>query len=257
MSDPDRDRGAYTPSGEEPFAFDAREQDERGAGKPPTTLVVSALVLMVLVAGLFVWMYRGGARKPGQPPVVGAPLSDIKQPPPSAQSSDAAAGLQIYSAEEAPQASSGPPNFAPSPEQPLPRLPPPASSAPAAPPVAQAPASPPAAATPAPAPVSPRPATPTPAPAPAAPAAPAAAGAVTGPVVQIGAFSSPSLADKGWNDVARLLPGEMVGKTKRVEAVAKDASTLYRAYVGGFATKAEASAFCDQLKAASHSCFVK
>jgi hypothetical protein len=49
----------------------------------------------------------------------------------------------------------------------------------------------------------------------------------------------------------------MVGKTKRVEPVVKDAVTFYRAYVGGFASKAEASAFCDQLKAANHNCMVK
>ena len=76
-------------------------------------------------------------------------------------------------------------------------------------------------------------------------------------MVQIGAFSSPALADKGWNDVARLMPGDMIGKTKRVEPVSKDPGSLYRAYVGGFASKAEASAFCDQLKAANQRCMVK
>ena len=76
-------------------------------------------------------------------------------------------------------------------------------------------------------------------------------------MVQIGAFSSPALADKGWNDVAKLLPGKMAGKTKRVEPVAHDASTLYRAYIGGFAAHADAVAFCDSLRAAGHSCLVK
>jgi cell division protein FtsN len=85
----------------------------------------------------------------------------------------------------------------------------------------------------------------------------ASAGPTGGPVVQIGAFSSPATADKGWNDVARLLPGDMIGKTKRVEPVAKDNATLYRAYVGGFASKAEAASFCAELKTAGHVCMVK
>jgi cell division protein FtsN len=78
-----------------------------------------------------------------------------------------------------------------------------------------------------------------------------------GLMVQIGAFSSPAQADKGWNDVAKLLPGEMVGRTKKVEPVVKDTETLYRAYVGGFGAKAEAVAFCNDLKAAGHACIVK
>ena len=49
----------------------------------------------------------------------------------------------------------------------------------------------------------------------------------------------------------------MVGRTKKLEPVAKDSETLYRAYVGGFASKAEAAAFCNSLKAAGHGCLVK
>jgi len=76
-------------------------------------------------------------------------------------------------------------------------------------------------------------------------------------MVQIGAYSSPALADKGWNDIARTMPGDMVGKTKKVESVIKGSSTLYRAYVGGFASKADATSFCSQLKAVGHVCMVK
>src|SRR6185312_6909422 len=94
------------------------------------------------------------------------------------------------------------------------------------------------------------PANATPVPTPAQGAAPAAG---AGRLVQIGAFSSAALADKGWNDVAKLMPGDMVGRTKSVEPVAKDGQTLYRGYIGGFATKAEAQAFCAELKAQSHS----
>ncbi len=76
-------------------------------------------------------------------------------------------------------------------------------------------------------------------------------------MVQIGAFSSPALADKGWNDVARLMPGSMAGRTKKVEPVSQDPGSLYRAYVGGFDSKADAAAFCADLKAAGHACIVK
>ena len=85
--------------------------------------------------------------------------------------------------------------------------------------------------------------------------APTAAG--SGRLVQIGAYSSPGLADKGWNDVAKIMPGDMVGRTKSVEPVAKDGQTLYRAYIGGFGSKAEAQSFCSSLKTQGHTCLVK
>ena len=247
MTDHDRDRGAYTPSGDGPLAFDARNASGRGTGRPPTTLIVSALILLVLV-GALIFYYRSGVRRAGEPPVVGQPVGDVRQAPPaSAQpASDAAAGLQVYSAEQAAPAASAPPTFAPSPETPLPR-----PTAPAAPvvqtaPPAHAATSAPAAQTPAAVAAPPKP---------AAPPAPASNGG--GAMVQIGAFSSPSLADKGWNDVARLIPGSMAGRTKRVEPVSKDPDTLYRAYVGGFDSKADAVSFCADLKAAGHACIVK
>jgi hypothetical protein len=97
-----------------------------------------------------------------------------------------------------------------------------------------------------------------------APAAPAAKLAESKPTaasgvasVQIGAFSSQALADKGWNDAAKIAPGAAAGKGKKVEAVAKGTATLYRTTVTGFGSRAAADAFCNQLKAAGKSCFVK
>ena len=262
MTDYDRDRGAYAPSGEAPLAFDPRSQGGRGAGRPPTTLIISAVILLVLVVGVL-FMFKSGQRQPGAPPVVGQPLGDIKQAAPaSSQPTDEAAGLSIYKAEEAPAAAA--PTFAPLPEQPHP-LPvkPKVQSAP--PPVLKGPATParPAAASAAsPEATAPEDALET---APSKPAAantaaapantPTAAGA--GRLVQIGAYSSPGLADKGWSDVARMMPGDMVGRTKSVEPVAKDGQTLYRAYIGGFGSKAEAQTFCGSLKAQGHTCLVK
>jgi hypothetical protein len=78
-----------------------------------------------------------------------------------------------------------------------------------------------------------------------------------GPVVQIGAFSSAALSDQGYADVSRIMVGQMVGKAKHVMTVDHGGATLFRTWVSGFATRAEASAFCDALKARSKPCFVK
>jgi cell division septation protein DedD len=92
-----------------------------------------------------------------------------------------------------------------------------------------------------------------PAPTPATPAAKAAGVAA----VQIGAFSSQALADKGWSDAAAVAPGAAAGKGKSVEKVDKDGKTLFRTQLTGFASRANAVAFCDKLKAAGKACFVK
>jgi hypothetical protein len=92
----------------------------------------------------------------------------------------------------------------------------------------------------------------------AAPAAQASAAKTTGvAAVQIGAFSSQALADKGWSDAAAVAPGAAAGKGKSVEKVDKDGKTLFRTQVTGFASRADATAFCDKLKAAGKACFVK
>ncbi len=288
----DHERGAYTPPTDTPLSFDAR-QPVRGANPIPVTLIISILVLLGLATAIFLF-YRSGVRQAGQAPqTVGQPVSGMKAAPPAeAQPADPAAGLQIYKAEGGKAApANGQPQFTAGPEQPQPRTPPAPAvtvtpAAPAAPSAAQPalrpaiPAQPPAAPAtttttttptktaaappakektpPAPvaakAPAKEKPAAPVKA-APAAakaaaaaapaPAAKAAAGAAA---VQIGAFSSQDLADKGWNDA---------GKGKSVEKVDKDGKTLFRTQVTGFASRGDATAFCDKLKAAGKACFVK
>lgn len=197
---------------------------------------------------------------------------------------DPAAGLKIYQ-----QAEGEPPplqpNFTPGPEQPLPR---PAAPGPAVvplPPMATAPSAVPVqpAANPAPIQVSPPPAPVTvlpkaPAPVPARPpeteakpqAAPKPAPkpparpettppkptAGGGPAsVQIGAFSSVEIADREWSAAVSRAGGS--GRGKRIERVERDGSTLFRTTVTGFPDRAAAQVFCDQLKAAGKSCFVR
>ncbi len=249
----DHDRGAYTPQTDAPLSFDARRAP---GGRPaPMTLLISGMVLVVLLIGV-VYFYRSGVRPAGQPPqVIGAPVGALKAPPPAQeQPSDAAAGLQVYKSETAPlsKAQSAPsPKFAPAPEQPAPRPEPKAAPAPV-----QV-----AAAAPAPVPAAPVSATAKPAVKPVKPPvaapAPAAASSPGGSLVQIGAFSSAALADKGWSDTAKVLPGAMAGKTKTVQVVQKDGHTFYRTSVGGFASRVEAASFCASLKAAGKTCIVK
>jgi cytoskeletal protein RodZ len=264
----DHDRGAYTPpTTDAPLSFDAR-QPVRGARPIPFTLIISALVLVALVVAIVIF-YRSGVREAGQPPqTVGAPVAEMKGAPPAeAQPEDPAAGLQIYRSEagQAPQAV--PPTFTAPPEQPQPRPAPapvvvaPPAAAPTQPvttgpalrpalPAAQAPAA--KAAPPPPAKAAPAP-TPAPTPAPAPKAAPATGSAA----VQIGAVSSQALADKAWNDAVAAAPGLAAGKGKSVERIDRDGSVLYRTAVTGFADRAAATAFCNRLKAAGKSCFVR
>jgi cell division protein FtsN len=244
----DQNRGAYTPQSEAPLAFDARHS--RGPGERPTpfALLASAGVLVILIIALAVFFLNGSK---GSDPEAPAPIDTMKAAPPVADAKPAApTGLQVYAdGEPIPEA----PAFTPAPEAPTSR---PATPAPA--PVAQpaAPAAP--RSQPAPRPE------PAPAAVPAArPAEPAPARNPTTPPptstaqVQIGAFSSSSLADDGWNDIARLMPGQMAGKTKRVEPTTTDGKTLYRAAVGGFTSRQEAVAFCDALKARGRACLVR
>jgi hypothetical protein len=92
---------------------------------------------------------------------------------------------------------------------------------------------------------------------PVAKAAPAAkTAAASGALVQIGAYSSSALASNGWNEVARLMPGEMAGKTKEVEPVERDGKTLYRARIGGFASHGDAERLCLALLSKGRDCKV-
>ncbi len=75
--------------------------------------------------------------------------------------------------------------------------------------------------------------------------------------MQIGAYSSSALADKGWSDLAKAFPAPMSGKSKRVEPLERDGKTLYRTSVSGWGSKAQAEAFCAQMKAAGRACLVK
>jgi hypothetical protein len=273
----DHDRGAYTPPSDR-LSFDPREP-VRSGGPAPVTLIVSGVVLLAIVGGVFL-LYRGGIRHRGDAPAaVGEPIAQMKSPAPP-DANDIPPGLVISKVDASNTAVSNA-TFAPPPEEPLPRplpvqAPSAVTSAPSPPPTVSAPPPagprPPVASTPAkpakpmsiasltddamaqkPA-VKPPPAPPV---APVAIATTAAAPSPGGGWVQIGAFSSAALADKGWNDIAALAPAGMSGKGRKVEPVSKDGKTFYRTYVTGFPSRDAAQAFCDKLKASGKACFVK
>ncbi|CAN5270734.1 cell division protein FtsN [soil metagenome] len=262
----DNNRGAYTPQSDAPLAFDARRSGGSGQRPLPLTLIISGVILVVLVLGALV-LYKNGPRNTDAgPQAVGETLGTVKAPA-EAKPVEASPGLQVYAdGEPIPPAT----KLAPAPEQPLARPTTPqivGPSTPAIAPAAPAPVTK-TASTPPAAPVT---AVPTPkAPvqvAVAAPKAPApvaktpAATPVPAPsstaMAQIGAFSSNELANAGWNKVARMMPGDMVGKTKTVEPVERDGKTLYRTIVGGFASRADAEAFCKGLQGRGEVCQVK
>ncbi|HEX5776666.1 MAG TPA: SPOR domain-containing protein, partial [Caulobacteraceae bacterium] len=241
MTDPHR--GAYTPPTDAPLSFDARRPTLTHRRPIPVTLILSALVLAAMIGAVF-FFYRSGVRGADDAPQpVGTPIGEIMAPAPAEnRPADPAAGLEIYKTDELAE---GAPTFAPPPEQPKARPTTPVETA----------AIPPLKITKGAAPsenkqvviLDPQPKATTPQPKATLPATPIKP--VTGAsAVQIGAFSSQSLADKGWNDALAVAGGSGLGKS--VTAVQSNGATLYRTTVTGFASRDAAAAFCDRLKAA-------
>lgn len=241
---PGRDRGAYTPPTDDDLPFDRGGYDPRrggpagggGAKAPPLTLIISLLVLVVLVVLIGLMIVNGGFRKEGEaPPAVGAPVGDMKSAAPvDAQPVDPEAGIDVYSGAEDPATA---PTFTPPPEAVQPRpLPQPADSAPL------------------PAPVTRPPATTTP-PAEKAEPAPPAAGGTSG--VQIGAFSTPAIAEREYGQIVARYPSLTRGSTRRVQEVTSSSgSTLYRTTVTGL-SRDQATALCTAIKSAGDDCIVR
>ncbi|HZV84764.1 MAG TPA: SPOR domain-containing protein [Brevundimonas sp.] len=239
-----RDRGAYTPPTDDDLPFNRGGYDPRrergggggGGGKgPPVTLIISAVVLLLLIVAVAVY-YRAGPRSSNDaPPAIGTPLGDVKaEVPLEAQPVDPEAGIDVYAEAEA---GTEIPTFTPPPEVVQPR-PAPAAAAPPAP-VAVAPR---------PAPVTPPPAKTEPRPAPAVGGASA---------VQIGAFSTPGLADREFAAVLARYPQFTGGADKRVQEVtASNGSTVYRTTVTGL-SRDQATGLCNAIKAGGGDCFVR
>lgn len=265
----DIDRGAYAPQTDgHHLSFDARAP-RRGGRKPaPFTLIFSGVVLVALVAAV-AFFYRGGMREADQAPqTVGEPMVAMREAvQPEAEPADEAESLDVYVnddnvAEATPV--DAPPAFAPPPEQPKPRPAPKLAAAPVE--VAQTPKPSLRPAQPAP-PAAERAAqtTPTqtkPAPSqlaqivPVQPAAPAAAPSAGGGSwgVQIGAFTSTSIADQEYAHVVGANPSFATGRSKVIQPV--PGKNLYRTIVSGF-SREQAAAFCAQLKSQGRDCIIR
>lgn len=241
-----RDRGAYTPPTDDDLPFtrggydprrDAPRRAPEGPRRPPVTLILSILVLLALGIAVFFLYFRPGlGASQDAPPAIGQPVESFKaEAPLDAQPLDPEAGIDVY-ADSAPPTEA--PTYAPEPEAVLPRPAPSATPAPASP----APA--------------------TPAPTPAAPPAkkveptppPVAGGSAS---VQIGAFSTPTIADNEYALVLSRFPQLTRGASKRVQEVtASNGSTVYRTTVTGLSREG-ATRLCDAIRAAGDDCFVR
>ena len=228
-----RDRGAYTPPTDDDLPFNRGGYDPRRAGggggakAPPMTLIISGVVLLLLIIAVVVY-YRAGPRSSNDaPPAVGTSVVVMKADAPiEAQPIDPEAGIDVYDNAEAPTAA---PTFTPPPETVQPR----------------------------PAPVVATPSAPRPGPAveKAQPRPTPAAGGSSG--VQIGAFSTPSLADREFAAIVGRYPQFTAGADKRVQEVtASNGSTVYRTTVTDL-SRDQATGLCDAIKAAGGDCFVR
>ncbi len=233
-----RDRGAYTPPTDDDLPFNRGGYDPRrggggggGAKAPPMTLIISGVVLLVLIIAVVVY-YRAGPRSSNDaPPAVGTPVGQMKADAPlEAQPVDPEAGIDVYDAAEAPTAA---PTFTPPPEVVQPRPAAPSTTTPAAP----------------------RPAPVTPPVTKAEPRPPATVGGTSG--VQIGAFSTPGIADREFAAIVGRYPQFTAGAEKRVQEVtASNGSTVYRTTVTGL-SREQATGLCDAIKARGGDCFIR
>ena len=85
----------------------------------------------------------------------------------------------------------------------------------------------------------------------------AATGGKGGSVVQIGAYLNEAQASAAWQKVAGLMGGAVSGKGRHFEPVTTNGAVRYRSQVTGFASRADATAFCVALKTKGHDCIVK
>lgn len=281
----DRD-SAYAPDADDPIlTFDARDDEDDNRRGP--ILLIAGVVFLAVLAGVIFNLYGQGVRAGGReaPPQIVAEPGPFRTPPtdPGANETpnqdkaiyegEAAGGLRVeqVDAPEQPKlaqvraapALAPPEDLRPKDRQPLPDLRPrdatkvaPPEAPKAAPPVAASTRTTPAqAAAPARAAAPPPAAAPAqkaaaPAPAAAAPAPPpAAAGGVS---VQLGAFGSDALARSAWTRLGAVTSG----RSPQISTVERDGRTLHRLRTGGFASRAEAQAFCARATAAGAACIV-
>ena len=285
------DRNVYEPS-EEVRLYDSVEEEEDIEGSRLPLLIVLALLVLAMFAGV-VWLAytQGVARGRGETPVLTAANGPERVAPQQPGGTNVPyQGFKIYEqpappddAAEAPPAAAATPPAAqtPSAQTPAPvaEAPKPAAAATVPPPTAPKPAPAAQPATPpksvasliqqsqtppairptvptvpaGPATGAPRSIVPAAAP-PAATPKPAASGGVA---LQIGAFKSRAEADAAWRAYSGKHAALLKGYGPDVqEADLGDKGTWYRLRIAGFGDREMASALCDRLKADGGGCFL-
>ncbi len=93
-----------------------------------------------------------------------------------------------------------------------------------------------------------------------APASASAAPAVAVPAgnrqVQLAALASQAAADAEWQRLVSHMPGLLGGRTPMVQRADVDGRTVWRLRTGGFASIAEATRFCQQVRAQGGGCSI-
>ncbi|MFT3996008.1 MAG: SPOR domain-containing protein [Asticcacaulis sp.] len=256
----DNERGTYTPPTEDHLSYESRRSAAR-RDQMPITLIASVIVLLVLLLAVVIFYNSGlNTRKVGD---VGETLGNYKDgaieeakpltdadllDPGVAHDAQVSGTAPTFANDtEAPQARDAASAAAPvKPADSAENLLPPAQTVP---PVAK-PSEP--AKT-----VEPKPEVKAEAPTAKPVEKPVAAAAGGSASVQIGAFSSREIADREFAALASSYGLFVGGTSKVVEKIDRNGSTFYRTSFSGFASKEKARQFCDALKAASKSCFVK
>ncbi|HWC63666.1 MAG TPA: SPOR domain-containing protein [Rhizomicrobium sp.] len=251
------DRGVYEP-GEDVRVFDGSEDEEDAEGSRLPLLIVLALLVLAMFAGV-VWLAytQGVARGRTETPVLAAANGPARVAPENPGGTEQPyKGFKIYEQPAPPdedaggivspaQASKSAPPKPAAPAKPVP-LPPPAA-APKAAAAIPAPAKPPA--------IAPKvaAAAPVPSKAPAA-TSPTANGAY---VLQIGAYKSQAEADAAWKTYKGRHAALLADAATDVEqADLGEKGVWYRLRITGFASKDVANAMCDRLKADGAACFL-
>jgi hypothetical protein len=75
-------------------------------------------------------------------------------------------------------------------------------------------------------------------------------------LVQFAAVGSGEAALREWERLSRKYPDLLAGKTPNITKTEHDGKTFWRVRTGGFADKAQAAAFCAQIKARGNACVV-
>ena len=237
------ERGVYEPI-DEVRVFDGSEEEDDVEGSRLPLLIVLALLVLAMFAGV-VWLAytQGVARGRGETPVLTAANGPERVAPQAGGDGNVPyQGFKIYEQPAPPDDSAEP---APPAKQ--------ANAAPAATPVAEAPK-------PAPAPivVAPAPAAPAPVKTATVPPAPATAAPATGGyVLQIGAYKSKADADSAWRTYKAKHAALLSGYSDDIQqADLGEKGTWYRLRIGGLSNREVAVGLCDRLKADGAACIL-